>query len=171
MNRTPENFNWDNFNLDVLKPYLKNDMFEGIVGKNEFILLNKVDVIDRTNTVVIAIHDPDSNFHDRENIEGFKDVLELKFWDIEEQIGNYEPISDKQSKEIFDFISKHKDSKFLIHCHAGMSRSAGVACAVECIKNFDGEVYNYKTSSSEVKNFPRYHPNWSVFDKIVSNKE
>jgi len=169
MYRTPDNFNWDNFELDSLKPYLKNDLFEGIIGKAEFILLEEADMLDRTNTVVIAIHDPDKPNHNPENLKGFKDVFEIKFWDIEEQIGNYKPITNKQGKEIRDFIESNKNSKFIIHCHAGMSRSAGVACAVECIVNFDGVPYYYQTGTSEVKSFSRYHPNFVVFDVIMAN--
>jgi len=167
MNRTPDDFNWDDFSLDVLKPYLKNDLFEGIVGKQEFILLSEEDVIDKANTVLIAIHDPDAQLHKPEHISGFKDVLELQFWDIEEQIGSYKPLSKEQGQNIFDFIKKNKDSKFLVHCHAGMSRSAGVACAIECIVNEDGNDYYYATSHSDVKAFNRYHPNYTVFDKII----
>ena len=168
-NRTPDDFNWDNFQLNSLKPYLKNDLFEGIVGKQEFILLSEADVIDRHNTVLIAIHDPDADNHNPEHLTGFKDVLEIKFWDIEEQIGNYKPLSDEQGKLLFDFITKHKNSKFLVHCHAGMSRSAGVACAIECIVYENGNKYYYSTSHSDVKSFSRYHPNYTVFDKIINH--
>ena len=166
-NRTPENFNWEDFSLDTLKPYLKNELFEAIVGKAEFILLEEAGVIDKENTVLIAIHDPDAANHNPENIKGFKDVLEIKFWDIEESFASYKPITAEQGKEIREFIEANKTSKFLIHCHAGMSRSAGVACAVECIVNFDGVPYYYQTGSSEVKAFNRYHPNFTVFDAIV----
>ena len=169
MNRIPENFNWDDFDLKSLKPYLKNDLFEGIIGKEEFILLDEDDALDRSNTVVIAIHDPDAPNHNPKNLQGFKDTLEMKFWDIEEGIGNYNPITDEQGLEIREFIEKNKTSKFLIHCHAGMSRSAGVACAVECIVNFDGVPYYYQTGSSDVKSHPRYHPNFVVFDTIMKD--
>ncbi len=165
--RTPDGFNWEDFDLDVLKPYLKNDLFEGIIGKQEFILLSEADVVDKSNTVVIAIHDPDAEFHNPKDVKGFKDVLEMKFWDVEEPIGRITPITSEQGKEIKEFIEKNKESKFLIHCHAGMSRSAGVACAVECIVNEDSNVYYYSTGHSDVKDFSRYHPNYKVFDVIM----
>ena len=46
----------------------------------------------------------------------FADVLELKFWDVEEDIGNYKIITDEQAKQIYDFIIKNKDKEFLINC-------------------------------------------------------
>jgi predicted protein tyrosine phosphatase len=169
INRTPTGFNWDNFDLNTLKPYLKNDLFEGIVGKQEYLTLYNADVIEKVGTVLIAIDDPGKADHPDFKVEGFDDVIQIKFHDVEEPIGNYEPLTDEQGKELKEFITKNKDKRFMIHCAAGMSRSAGCACAVECIVNYDSDVYTYKTSSSDVTAFERYHPNWTVFDKIVKD--
>jgi len=46
-------------------------------------------------------------------------------------------------------------------------RSAGCACAIECIVKHDSDIYTYKTAHSDVTAFERYHPNWVVFDKIL----
>jgi len=156
----------------MLKPYLKNDLFEGIIGKEEYLLLNNDCLIDK-NSVLIAIHDPDSKPHKKEDIKGFKDVLQIHFWDLEEDVGNYKIITKEQGKIIKDFILKHKDTKFLIHCHAGQSRSAGVAMAVECIVGFKGDKYLYSTSGkskfNEVKKHSRYSPNYTVYDVIMNS--
>jgi len=149
-----------------MEEYLKNSLFEGIISKREVQILSDNQLIDKSNTVLISIVDPDVEYLDSEVTKNFKGYIGLKFWDIEEQIGNYSPISTLQAEEIRDFIVKNQDKKFLIHCMAGQSRSAGVACAVECIVNFDGDVYNYQTGSSDVKAHPRYYPNLTVFDKI-----
>jgi len=164
---TQNKFNWEDADINKLKPYLKNSLFEGIIGRQEFIILVEADVIDKNNTVLIAIHDPDTESHSSEYLVGFQDVLEIKFWDVEETIGSYNPINMLQGKLIREFIMKNKHSKFLVHCYAGMSRSAGVACAVECLLNYGGDIYNYSASTSEVKNFDRYHPNYKVFDAIM----
>ena len=169
MYRTPDNFNWDNFDTNALKPFLKNDLFEGIIGKSELKLLSDEGLIQKSGTVLIGIHDPDSTNNPKDVTDGFDDVLELNFWDIEEAIGNYDPITNEQGKIIRDFILRNKDKRFLVHCHAGMSRSSGVACAVECLVNYNGCVYTFKTSHSEVSNHPRYFVNWTVFDKVMDN--
>jgi len=151
----------------MLRNYLKNDLFEGIIGCNEYITLYEADYIDKFNTVLISIHDPDSDIHPDEKVQGFKDVLQIQFWDVEDTIGNYTVIDKEQGKVIKDFIEKNKDKRFLVHCAAGQSRSAGVACAVECIVNFNGDDYAYKTGSSDVKGHERYSPNPAVYDAII----
>jgi predicted protein tyrosine phosphatase len=162
-------FDWDN-RMSSIKPYLKNDLFEGIVGWEEYLIMYNADVLNKSNTVLISIHDPDKAVHPDSKVEGFHDVLQIKFWDIETPIGNYDIIEPEQGKELRDFIEKHKDKRFLIHCAAGMSRSAGVGCAVECIVNFDGDDYGYKTGHSDIKAHDRYSPNPTVYNMIIKGK-
>jgi predicted protein tyrosine phosphatase len=152
-----------------LENYLKNELFEGIIGKMDYLTLYDAETLDKFNTVLISIHDPSSMLHPDTKLQGFADVLQIQFWDIEEALGNYNPITAEQGKEIYNFIEKNKDCKFLVHCAAGQSRSAGVACAVECIVNFYGNVYEYQTGYSAVKSHPRYSPNYTVFDTIVKS--
>ena len=132
-NRVPNGFNWDDFDLDTLKPYLRNSLFGGIVGKNEYLKLYNADVLEKQGVALICIDDPGKADHPYFKVEGFDDVIQIKFWDVEDAIGRYEPLTRKQGLELRDFIHKNIDKRFLIHCAAGMSRSAGVACAVECI--------------------------------------
>lgn len=155
-----------------LKNYLKNDLFEGIIGKLDYLNLYNADMLDKHDTVLIAIHEPQHTPHPDFKVEGFADVLQMYFWDIEEEFGNYKPLTKEQGLEMRAFIFKNKDKKFLVHCAAGQSRSAGVACAVECIVNFDGDNYAYGTGgpdASSVKSHPRYSPNLTVFDKIIKD--
>ena len=166
-NRVPQGFNWDDFDLNVLKPYLKNDLFEGIVGKMEYLTLYDADAIEKTGCALICIDDPGEADHPDDKVQGFDDVIQIKFWDVEDPIGQYIPLSDEDGKVLREFIEKNKNKRFMIHCAAGMSRSAGCACAVECITQHNGDVYSYKTSHSDVTAFERYHPNWAVFDKIM----
>jgi len=167
MNNETNNINWDNSDLNVLKPYLKNDLFEGIVSKKEYLALYDADVIEKNGCALICIDDPGTANHSDSKVQGFDDVIQIKFWDVEDPIAQYIPLSDEDGKVLREFIEKNKNKRFMIHCVAGISRSAGCACAVECITQHDGDVYSYKTSHSDVTAFERYHPNWVVFDKIM----
>jgi len=92
------------------------------------------------NTAFIQIKntfdDNQSNYEFK--LKDTKNVLSLKFDDCDEEIkheiiGTIEyisaiPMSEEQGKQILDFINKNKDKEtFLIHCHAGISRSGGVS--------------------------------------------
>jgi predicted protein tyrosine phosphatase len=152
--------------------YLSNDLFYAIVGKEEFKEMSlKLNNEDKKNMVVISITEPDNSYIEDIYINGFHDVLETKFWDIETDIiyeegKSYYKITKEEGLKIKEFILKNKDKKFFIHCAAGVSRSAGVSCACEALILFQGNVYEYQTGYSEVKSHPRYAPNYSVFDAI-----
>lgn len=154
-------------------PIVQNDLFEGIMGAHEFKEYQKgLSIDDRKNLVLISISEPDTEekmSDEPVHVVGFHDVLEMKFWDIEYPIGHYEPLTWEQGKEMREFIVKNKDKKFLIHCRAGMSRSAGTGRAVECLVNHDGDIYAYCTSHSDIQDFQRYEPNLTVFDRIVKS--
>jgi len=150
-------------------------LIEAIISRNEFLEL-KDSIDNKDKLILISISEPDHDGYDDEeltnaDIIGFKDVIRIKFWDIEEDFGNYKTISDEQGLELQEFILKHIEDTFLIHCRAGQSRSAGVGKAVECLKYFgvgDAAKYNYQTGfTSEIDQHPRYTPNLTVFDKII----
>ena len=152
--------------------YLQNENFMGIIGREEFEdTCTSMESFD--GVVAICIIDPDREPHPVEMVEKFDDYIQLQFWDVEETFCNYEPITDEQGKELADFIFKNRHKKFLVHCSAGISRSAGAGMAVECIKIFhdsDNMKYDYLTCfTSAVKSHRRYSPNFKVFDTIVDN--
>lgn len=88
------------------------------------------------------------------------DTLRLEFYDITESTGHYYPVSKEQAQQIVDFIKEWKDKVKLIvvHCEAGISRSAAVAAALSkwlnnedlfFFENFcpNSVVYNYVLES------------------------
>lgn len=146
-------------------------LIRAIVGRNDimvhsltnFTKLNKEDT-----TVLISITDPGNALLPNTILNQFQDSLSIQFWDIEEEICQYKPIKEEEAKTIKDFINKHKDKSFIIHCEAGISRSAAVGMAVilGCECNWDK--YLFSTSPNPITNHHRYHPNWTVFDMIAS---
>lgn len=152
--------------------WLHNDLFAAVYSFDEYLITyNRNEIRNREDMVLIAIHNPEEPMHAESKIKGFHDVLQMQFWDTEEgHHDDYPPLTWEQGKEIKDFIENHKDKQFLIHCSAGISRSAGVACAVECIVNYNGVNYDYKIGESAVRRHYRYSPNSTVYDRIVNNK-
>jgi len=149
---------------------IQTKRIKSIISRDELKTLNKnnfKDINIDSNTVLISITDPGTELLDQKLLNKFKDNLSIQFWDIEEAIGNYKPISLVLAKQIKDFILKHKNNNFVIHCEAGISRSAAVGLAVELLCDFKNDTYLYSKSESEIKNHPRYYPNLVVFDKIV----
>ena len=158
------------------KPIIQNDIFEGIMGLHEYLEYQKLLTLkDREDIVLISISEPTSDGYgdttlsvvDPISVLGYHDVLEMKFWDVEEPIRNYLPLTDEQGSLIREFIQRNTDKKFLIHCKAGISRSAGIGKAVECLIDYNGDKYAYSTGISNIGDYDRYFPNRTVYDKIL----
>ena len=149
-----------------MENYLTNELFVGIVSRKEFLLLHEDGLLPH-DIAVICILDPDIEFHDKMIMKSYNSALQIRFWDVEVGVGKYQPLTKEQGQKIKEFILENKDKRFLVHCMAGQSRSAGVACAIECIANFDGNNYEYATGKSDVKNHDRYSPNYTVYDAII----
>ena len=147
----------------------QTENIDAIIGLEEFRSNSKG--LDKNNLVLIAILDPDSEAHELDLIDGYKDVLQIRFWDVEEGIGKYTPITDKQGKELKEFILKNKGSKFLIHCTAGVSRSAGVGMALDCLLSHNGDRYDYSLFPNPITNHYRYRPNYIVFDTVLGKNK
>lgn len=126
------------------------------------------------NTVIISITDPKSKTLEENILNKFKDSLSIQFYDIdiEEEYKsssdwNFVPINNEEAKIILDFILKHKNDNFLIHCEKGQSRSAGVGLAIECILKFNGNKKEFALEQSIILNHHRYEPNMLVYNKIL----
>lgn len=154
---------------------------EAVISRDEMQCAIHQGILDKENLVLISIGEPGPTYEysilSKEQVQGFKNCLQTEFWDVEEDFGDYKIITDEEAKTIQNFIlvnlQKDPDTRFIVNCKAGKSRSAAVGRAIECIANFGiGEEakYNYKTSfESEFYNYKRYSPNLTVFDKIVKD--
>lgn len=138
-----------------------SQLFEAVFSRSEV----KKHLMDLdADSVHISLYDPDLQ---PEITNYFNNALYVPVWDLEEDICQYKIITKEQAKEIKNFILDNKDKKFIINCEAGISRSAGAALAVECLIKYDGDLYLHATSSSEIKEHPRYSPNLTIYKMIV----
>ena len=111
--------------------------------------------------IVISITDPNS---EKVKIKNKPiDILSLQFFDLDKDIGQF-PYSQfiftiNQAQQILNFVKKYKNkvNLIIVHCEAGISRSAGVAGALSLIYNGTDEYY-----------FEKYLPNMFVYRKILN---
>lgn len=114
-------------------------------------------------TYVISITtpgDPQANIHP-EHSGTIKAVLRLAFDDVEAD----EPraITTDQAMQIKNFINNHWEeiakSDLLVHCGAGISRSAGAAAAILLAKT---------GSDDQIMENGRYTPNRTVYREVLN---
>ena len=149
-----------------MKPYVKNSLFEGVVGINEFKSLKDEGLIP-LNTTVVSITCPTDPTLPK-SYTNFGNIIEQQFWDTDEICEAYPTISDEQATELVLFILDTLGTKYMIHCTAGMSRSAAVAKFIEFVKIHNGDLYKFRTSPSTLDHYDRYFANDTVFRKLVS---
>lgn len=112
--------------------------------------------------VVISINSPGTTAPDINRNPNRKAVLRLTFNDIESG-PQYQTISKKDARDIANFVMNwySRVDLIVVHCDAGLSRSAGVAAAIAKTLNTDKYSSNSLTSDSEF--FNHYTPNMLVY--------
>lgn len=92
-------------------------------------------------TAIISITDTDKAdvVFEKNETNGIKAVLKLKFDDVERDYKNEHCITKEDAENIVKFVNKNKNKvdKFIVHCEAGVSRSAGVGAAIMKALNGD----------------------------------
>ena len=92
-------------------------------------------------TAIISITDTDKSdvIFEKNEANGIKAVLRLKFDDVERDYKNEHCITKEDAENIVKFVNKNKNKvdKFIVHCEAGVSRSAGVGAAIMKALNGD----------------------------------
>jgi predicted protein tyrosine phosphatase len=103
----------------------------------------------REREICISIADPDAD--PAELSDGFAAVLRLSFTDIIERGDPSDVLfSEDHAQAIREFIDAWPDAtRIVVHCHAGMSRSPGVALGL-C------DIQGWATAELE-----RSHPGWN----------
>lgn len=107
-------------------------------------------IISITDAISIPV-----SFNPNKNIVG---ILRLTFDDTD--IKSPYSITERDAVNIIEFVEKYKDitDNFIIHCEAGISRSAGVAAALSKI---------YNGSDCDIFENPMYKPNMLVYNTIL----
>lgn len=83
------------------------------------------------NYALISINDEDSPLFPLRLDRNHEKIFTVQFTDIITSIIKngkiYNPLSQNLAAQIANFIERYKDNNFIIHCHAGVSRSSAVA--------------------------------------------
>lgn len=173
MNKEEKEFKEKMLNLDniyeliSLKKTMTSKEVLAIIGVEEFLrMYNSIP----KECAIISINEKYSkedlkkygdNSVKEEILQNFDSFLKIAFHDTYEEDTSVDAISDDEVKQIAEFIYNNKNKQFLIHCGAGMSRSAAVGKAILLwIRNLN---YNETT---EVDNHYRYLPNKLVLKKL-----
>lgn len=113
-------------------------------------------------TIIISITDPDKDiarFAKNPNIYG---VCRVSFDDADKRVDDEILMTHDDAKKIIDFVNRYRQNvdQIVVHCEAGMSRSAGVMAAIR--EWLDGDKFS-------VWNNPMYHPNRHCYRTMISN--
>lgn len=112
--------------------------------------------------IIISIYCPADTPARVEKTEFIKDILFLAFDDVEEEetLG-YKPMSKEDGILVRDFVEKFKNkvNEIIVHCDAGVSRSAGVAAAIGKYLNGD-DMFIFGR--------PRYSPNLTCYRNTLN---
>ena len=121
--------------------------------------------------VMISISDPRMNYYAEPFISETNkliDILRLSFSDADapglDVYGNAVAVddlmTDDDARTVTDFVRKYRDKNIIVHCDAGISRSAGIAAGI--LKLFTGDDF-------QIFDNPYYHPNMWCYRKILDN--
>ncbi len=92
--------------------------------------------------VMIRITDPTGVFTELENERAYRDILCLKFYDLEDENSALHLFNKTHLDKIMDFFEHHKNcNNMVIHCDEGRSRSAAVAAGWFLFKDVKSSIY------------------------------
>jgi predicted protein tyrosine phosphatase len=109
----------------MLKNNFNDDNIED--NKHEFAVISITCGDNSTDNFIPLKHGMNDEHYFKSN---HANVLNMEFYDIDETIEKdgkkYESFSAEQAKRLIDFIEVNQNKHYLIHCHAGISRSGAV---------------------------------------------
>lgn len=111
-------------------------------------------------TVIVSISSVDSEKPKIVECENLVDVLYLFFNDVDRDLSG--AMTPNQAMMIVDFVRKYMNDvdRFIFHCDAGISRSAG--CAAATMKYIYGV-------DSPIFDSPRFCPNFHCYALVLNS--
>jgi predicted protein tyrosine phosphatase len=110
-------------------------------------ILNKKQVIDfkldpNNYNVLIRITSPKTEFDTLKNEHIYREILSLKFYDLEDDNSGLYLFNENHLNLILSFFNKHRNCRnMVIHCDEGRSRSAGVAAGWFLFNDVRSSIY------------------------------
>lgn len=142
---------------------------------SELLMLDNLANNKLTDSILISISCPGHSV----NIDNEKviDYISLEFEDIhdemnipEEQLANYVCFNSFHANQIKEFVEKYNNVKNIaINCGAGVSRSAGVACALALIYN--GDDFYIRNTNKYIPNNKCFYLTLKAFNMKLSDEE
>lgn len=133
---------------------ISNNLFEAVFSKEE---LKEHYLKLSSEAALIIISNPDNLSFKPLNF--FKEELYIDFYDTESN-GFYSTIPEEKVVILKEFIFRNLTRKFIVCCEAGISRSAGVAKAIEYITNKE---------VGGIDSFERYRPNTKIYEELTKS--
>lgn len=110
-------------------------------------------------SAVISISTPNEKYNGNIHssiYNGISGVLRLWFDDVE---SGQDCIQKEDAEKIKRFVEAHKEDQIIVHCDAGISRSAGIAAAL--MKYYNGD-------DTPIFDNPRYCPNMLCYRTMLN---
>ena len=135
---------------------LPRHFFEDTMKQNK---VNDNNVIEYKESCFISINDIGKKSYFSKNNDN---VLRLFFHDISiEDNDEYNKcITENDIKQLIEFIVRNKDSNFVIHCEAGISRSGAIGL-------FINDYFNVMNKKEFKKINFNIHPNKYIYNELV----
>lgn len=121
------------------------------------------------STSIISITEPLDENIEFEKTDNLKDIFRMQFFDLEVDFKSIEAPKQKDFNGLKNFVDNINCDELIIHCYAGVSRSAAVAAAIsEYLKinlnifnsqDFDPNKLVYKLACKELNIEPINHQN------------
>lgn len=110
-------------------------------------------------TIIVSITDVQSDFNHFKRQANLIGVCDVKFDDVER--GEENCITKQDAQKILAFVNRYKDvvEHIIVHCEAGVSRSAGVCAAL---------MHILTGNDMAIFDNPRFTPNMTCYRMVMN---
>ena len=125
------------------------------------------DFVPTVPTIIISITSPEKELVQFAHSDRFVDILRLQFHDISQPNDEYRLMNKEDAEKVIDFAYRYEQDAqlILVHCDAGISRSAGVAAGLSWLFNNDDSHFYSRAFR------PNAHCRRLVIETAIDSKE